>query len=585
MPPVDPKIEVELALKNTASAAVQDIFKDVSELVKHVHEMGKASSGTDSGIEKTVKGIKGLKDRTDDSHKSFSQLAAILAPMVGVGGTIALVATAFAGAAFALDEFGKGRISLQNLAVDLGLSVDEMSVMEKTFRLMGIPADDAKSTVVAIGALLKNIQTYGERTEAFKNVSFMGERGAAFMKNFLETIRSGPGGEYKGFLMVLDEYNKLIKDEGLQRANQFLKNFPGVSESAALKYREKSKDVEPSFKPQIEAIEKLHQRIAEVKSKVNNAKNRLMDWILLNQRALQEYVHDLLSPKPLAPPGFNERFGIWPGTPFGRGGQQFGLDDKPASFKDRFGDFDLDIKKESNDKLKEILDSTKRLFPPVSPRQFGGSVEAGQSYLVGERGPELFAGGGDSELVGAGGPETIKPKSSGMIQTLPESRAIDDRRGESSGWGPANSWLEKFAYSTGIPQAIIDMHNFRRNNPVAKWLYGEDYGLNNLRLPLAEPHGLGSPGPPDTTEIWSNSDWEQFKRGQTPGSATGKVRSISPSSWWEREQLDQSLRSEESGSNLSAEITFRNVPPGVMTNADGDGFDNFKINKSKAIDF
>jgi hypothetical protein len=51
---VDQKIEIELELQDKASAAVQAIAKSVSEVIKHVGEMGRASTGTDSGITHTV---------------------------------------------------------------------------------------------------------------------------------------------------------------------------------------------------------------------------------------------------------------------------------------------------------------------------------------------------------------------------------------------------------------------------------------------------------------------------------------------------------------------------------------------------
>jgi hypothetical protein len=54
---------------------------------------------------------------------------------------------------------------------------------------------------------------------------------------------------------------------------------------------------------------------------------------------------------------------------------------------------------------------------------------------------------------------------------------------------------------------------------------------------------------------------------------------------WGRPQWRINMDSELGGGtgSLGAEIIFKNVPDGVETSAEGDGFDNFKVNKTRQL--
>jgi hypothetical protein len=57
-------------------------------------------------------------------------------------------------------------------------------------------------------------------------------------------------------------------------------------------------------------------------------------------------------------------------------------------------------------------------------RLYGGPVAAGQLYVVGERGPELFVGATGTHLVGASGPELFTAPSSGYIEPTDRTAAL-----------------------------------------------------------------------------------------------------------------------------------------------------------------
>jgi hypothetical protein len=69
----DQKIDIEIELQDKASETIKAIAVSMSEVVKHIGEMGKASTGTDSGIAHTVKSVKQLGDKSKETTKCTSR--------------------------------------------------------------------------------------------------------------------------------------------------------------------------------------------------------------------------------------------------------------------------------------------------------------------------------------------------------------------------------------------------------------------------------------------------------------------------------------------------------------------------------
>src|SRR5262245_40770354 len=126
---VDKKIEIELELQDKSSAALQQITASVSDVIKHIAEMGAASAGNSSGITHTVKGATQLSEKTKDAQKGLGQIASFLAPMAGTAGTVALIGAGLYAAATAMDEFAGHRLKFENLSTDIGFTTEQMSIM------------------------------------------------------------------------------------------------------------------------------------------------------------------------------------------------------------------------------------------------------------------------------------------------------------------------------------------------------------------------------------------------------------------------------------------------------------------------
>ena len=549
---VDQKIEIELALQNTSSDTIKQIADSVGGFVKQISELGKASSGTESGIAQTAKGIKHLNDKTREASKDVSSLQALLIPLVGAAGTIALIGSGLAAAATALGDFAGERIRFKNLSTDIGFSVEQMSIIIRTFENLGIPTEQAQQRLEAIGSTLKELQTYGRGSEIYKSITDLGL--GDFADALLKAVNAGKFDE--ALRMWIDQYNRLLATNQRLAAN-FMTTMGGMSKSIAQNFEEKSKGVTAAVEVNMEVTKDFFERF-------NHLKNDLDDmWSTLKYKVMKESL-DLT--EQLSSPQLGGKLGAFVG-------QGFSLFDKkplstdpllvdPSSALKRKGhkfefeqEDEKNNKKEGNSTLEKIRDSIKNLFGFSGAKQHGGSVESGQRYLVGELEPELFSGGGNIQLVGMDGPEIIQPASPGMISP-----------------------------GGGFPQFVPNRFTPQVEMPSFDMRFGD----------------WGNPGFSSRFSDWSSpgfdsrfGNWNSMGGGSRPGTSSpdfsgGIHSSIGPDFTQDnRRDFDIMLNSENMGtpSSLNAEITFKNVPPGVNTKADGDGFETFKINKSKSLNF
>lgn len=549
------KIEIELEIQKTAATAVvQEIAKSISDVVKNVGDMGAATTGTDSGLARTTKSVQQLSEKSKDSTKSLGMLATALAPLVGPIGTIALIGSGLAAVASTLDDFATKKLNFKNLSIDIGLTTGQMSIMGRTFERMGMSADESKSRIQEIGAQLKDLQTYGERTDLFRNLSFRGD--GAFAKALLKAVKAGEF--YEAFQMINKEYNRIHTVEGPAAANNFLSNVNGMTESIAKFYDERSKGVRESVHTNTAALKEFHQRYEDITNALSNRWSQFVYTVMGFSLAygnifmpekydpslggkLGGFVGRLFDPKPMGPgPAADDPSR----SMLKRKGHRFEFEKDDKEEKDS--------KKETNSTLERIRDSIKGLFGGA-PKQHGGSVEAGQNYLVGENRPEVYMGGGDIQFVGVDGPQIIQPSSPGMISA-----------------------------SGNFPQFMPNIHAPQIEMPSFENRFG-DWNAKSFEGRFGD---------------WNKSsvedrfgDWTTQGGGTRPsGSFDFRGGGVNPSagpdmSSFDRRQLDVTLNAETGAApNLNAEITFKNIPPGVMTKADGDGFDNFKVNKSKALE-
>lgn len=541
----DQKIEIELELQDKAASVVKDISTSVSDLVKHLNQVTKDNSGGESGINKTSSNIKRLGDNAKDSSKHLDGIAASLRSLAGAAGTLALVGGALYSVANQLNNFAVKKLQLNALSIDIGFTTKEISRMTRTFELMGSSAESSKQQLVSIGGVLRDLKVLGEGSDVFRSLSFHGFNDIA-KKLFVEM---NSGSAYQAFLMVIEQYNKL-EETDKRSARLFLSFFPGLTESMAKNFAERTKLVKDLYQTNTEAMQEFHNRWETISEGVDDmVKRKQFKFMGMSLDIAKFFENFGFSKEQVAP-------------------QPFDLKKLPDTFSDRFGNWKEleETKKEGSSTLEKIRDSIKNLFGFGSSKQHGGSVEAGQNYLIGEDGPELFQGGGNMQVVGEGGPSIIQFSSPGMIM---------------AGGREEYAGFPQFMPNIHTPQVAMppfeerfgDWNSKGFNDRFGEWNskgFGERYG------DWSTSGGGTRPTDGYSTPNWKGGDWQGDGFSPSMGSDISSI---------ERRQLDIML-SAESGEapSLNADITFKNVPAGVMTKADGDGFDNFKVNKSRSLE-
>lgn len=551
----DQTIEIELQLQDKATETIQQIARSVSEVVKHLGELGKASAGTDSGVTRAAKSVKDLDDKTKDTNKALTALSATMARMAGPAGVAILIGTGLVAAAQALDGIAGKRLRFENLSTDLGFTVDQMSVMIKTFQLMGMSSEEAKSRLVAIGTSLRDLQKMGQGSEIYRTLSQMGRN--EFAKQLVEATKSADG-LYRGFQMINEEFNRITEVEGPRAASLFLQTINGMSKSIAQQFAEKSKGVHPERQVDKDVAAEFHKNKQDLKDATQDFINRWAEFFQEQSNKFSKFMGGLSGMEIGSALGgvVGSAYNMFDKSPLGHlhpftksaptepnsSRSLGGTRRRGAAAKEE------EDKKESNSTLEKIRDSIKNLFG-ATPKQYGGPVEAGQSYLVGEVRPEIYIGGGETHIVGIGGPQIIQPQSPGMISASADFPAYMPNR---------------FSPQISMPSFETRFGDW---NPSSFGGRFGDWGSSSVGERFGNWNTSGGGSRPA----------EPYEGGGGGGSSLDSFLS-------DRSQLDINLSAEEHGSpSLNAEIIFKNVPAGVDTKANGDGFDNFTVNKSKAL--
>jgi hypothetical protein len=605
MPPSDKeRIEIELALQNKASAVLQKITGDIAGSLKQIANVGELASSTgSSGVAKSIQGVSKLTEQTKETTKVFASFIGVLAPMAGPAGTIAAIGSAFFAAAESLETFAKGRVQLSNLAQDIGMTRDQMSVWERTLRKMGMDVSTANTHVVAMGNSLKNLRTYAESSDMFKALSHLGH--GDFAKRLLETVSSGDVD--KAFDQFIAKYEELLQYDERVAAN-FLKTMDSVSESTAKRWTKLKEGVQPAYKVNDDAMREFHARWANYAIRIENMWKIMKQGFISDVARFHEWLkgsrEELDRPDVYNPRGrYRYNFNWW--------------DTPPGSVPDKWPDKKetKETEKDSTSTLEKIRDKFRNWFGGEA-RQFGGLVQPGRGYMVGEDGPEsLTLAAGKKKPVGKSGPEIIRPTTPGFVE-----------KRDTFGRGPSDfvnpDLVNPEHLSSGDPatQAKIDkewknrilnaIDSGVRLNKYMDWVgrgqQGEpphaEFGYSEFEsVPGISAYEEGTQGRgrqlPDPGAIWEEierhgMDFEAGRRAPRP--PLGKQERLIEE--WGKglpyhkklsDSIDGALNDESSSMaapRLGAEITFKNVPSDVTTSAEGEGLDDFKINKSMALD-
>jgi hypothetical protein len=629
---VDKRLEVEIALRDSASLALKAIADQLDNINKALAKggEGKANEGADA-FRKIKESTEGIRKTSEEGAKGATEAAERMLPLAAtlLRGAAAR-ATLFAVVAkFAIDtmtEAARERQEWAAMATDTGLQEGFISMLAQAQRKLGIEQPQALANIKNIMGGLGDM-AYGRGSQVSTALGQMGE--GTFATQLENLMMAGKGEE--GIRAAIARYDQIVK----------------VSEVDALKFAAAMR-VPPSFFKGLSEELKTVQPAFELTLK--DANRWVKDWTDVymwgtNAIKFMENAGTIASNRTFDVIKTITDYGYLKGWLSGGGKIP---EDQLEAFKER--------NKETLALLQDILAIFQKAQnkESIEKREAGGTVLAGREYLVGEKGPEIFrsnagwmqmleppgtnrgrlrggrfqaptggdilphglappgsgSGGGFPHGLAPPGSEGDLPVRPGTEESLSklfgdlEDRArFNQRFGEWPGYRfnslgvygehpragktPEETWeaLNKglssdWGWGVGIPEGKTPRDDdLGREAPTAGDLRAlqREMEMKSLQWPgRIEDQGLGQRG-------GTPGEFYNPRTGLPQGQPINFQRMMDDGG---TELIRDTMDSELGGGSgsLGAQIEFRNVPEGVTTEADADGFDSFTVNKTRQLE-
>jgi hypothetical protein len=574
---VDKRIELEIALRDSVSLALKAVAENLERINKAQTKggEGKAEEGSDS--------FRKIKEHTDGIHKISTEggkaVTGVAESMWNVAGLLLRGALRWAVLAEEAARFAAGiiqnsqrdRLEWHALAEDTGLTEKFASMLVNAQRTVGIQSPQGKANVLNMMNSIRDMAA-GPGSEITKRLGIIGENDIARQIEDLEMK-----GEHEAAVRL-----------AIKRGSEL---FEREDKTQAYKYADAWK-MQPSFFKGMHAA--LQTAVPSYMTSLEGAKNWMIGWDIAAKyyAYTTSWLQNLVVKSIL--PGMPKYWTPEAGAERQFNPEAFGIPaDKVEAWKER--------NKETLSILKDILGIFQRQQNKQSleKRESGGTVLAGRKYLVGEKGPELFrSNSGQSEMVG--GPKIITPKTGGDISSTGASFAAardaaraagvsDPETAASiamleSGWlkRGTGSVFDKSGGTNPFGQTGVGSHGFVIGRDRQKHkVYGSlEEGFADHFRRWGE-HYRGTPQ--DTVENLVKHDYNTVNKNWQKDVLAIHNRMASEASPDYRRDIDGELGGGSGGGLLGAQIIFKNVPEGVETDAEGEGFDNFTINKTRQL--
>lgn len=556
----DAKIEMEIALRDSVSLTLKAIAANLEAVNEKLTRGGDEMKQGGDSIQKISKHTRDLGENVKATSRhlvglgdSIIKIGAFLGPIIGpsaalVGGTTLL--------GNKLKEFTNERMRLKQLSENSGFTEDDVSIMQRTQKRMGISREEANANIERVGSKLQGLLVGRTGSELYRGLADMGL--ARFGKELLAMVETGDIG--KAFRMILIEYETIRAKFGEAAASHYA-GVVGLDDSFLQRYTKASQGVVPAFRMSIEAAEDWGERWDIIHHNLHNWWNWTvgnMIWSIVRTEEAVAAGAKTAGEMPIVIPG-------------AEGAQPAPYATKPS--KDvQAGDAARDVlttQKDTNKLFGNIKDILQRMWEKdkgqnLTNRQQGGPVIAGRQYIVGEGGPELFGSAGRFTLVGEGGAELFRPKTTGTITKA--SVTADMRQAMAIGEEAARAYEPK---GLGDPRSIV---------------------ADALAGPMKRPlHVMKRYEDDPAMRTWLRSFGEYIPQSVKDFIGVKPVEDdpTEPAPWrpggeWDRVRAGMDAAGANFDSRWGAMIEFKNVPQGVKTTADADGFDDFVMSRSQA---
>ena len=278
----DEQVEFEIGLRDSISSGLRQIGREIDLVTKRLREGGE--SGTKS-FDAIGKGLEKTRTESDKTKGSMSGLHGFLSGMSRtLMGATGLAAGVIA-IGDALTSFAQKRVHMQALAIDLGLSNDQMSIMRRTMARMGVDASTQGQLITNLGQSLKEAFRMGPRSELVQQLIDMDQQN--FAGRLLNIVQSGDFN--KAMETIIEQYNKILEMVGPRAAAQFAK-VVGWPESVLRQWKEASAGVKAGYIAQYAESDEYLKKSLEFSERFDDISKRVKSSLIDMFNTIDEQV-------------------------------------------------------------------------------------------------------------------------------------------------------------------------------------------------------------------------------------------------------------------------------------------------------
>lgn len=359
--PDNKEVEIEVALKDSTSAVLKQIAQEIDNVSRKLVETGRRGSDAfermKRGADQSGGGTKSANTSLADMNTIMGNLAKSMLGPVGI-------AAGFSALTRAMGNFATQRVQIQALSTDLGFTVNSISVMDRTFKRMGMTFEQGRAQMGAWSDKLRELATYKTGSQLYRDLTAMGER--EFADKLMKAARTNMD---QARDMMLSKSEQIYREDGAARGRHYNKII-ATNESTAKSYRQTSEGVKAAHQARYsDSVEYLKKE-----EEITNAFNTL--WVgtaAVTIKALNEMDGGMFGMNKKLEAFGNNAFFKWLARLSGASGE---------------GSKGEEV---TNPRVRKQMGLPD--LPPQEGRAVGGPVYSGRAYMVGERGPEVFSPG------------------------------------------------------------------------------------------------------------------------------------------------------------------------------------------------
>jgi len=565
------KIEIEVALRDTVSLTLKRMADNLDAINQKMGRAGQEVSKGADGFKQVESAVKQTTQAFQHNIKSTEGFGVSMGGLLGILGRFGPAAWVAAGVTvgkLVTDQIAKisnDRLRLKAISQDTGLTEDQVSVLQRYGRRIGLQDAQSNELIASGGGALLQLQYSGTNAKLFANLSANGFIRKA--NELVETVR-GPGGVMAGIQKQADQYAELFKINAGDAARYA--QTVGIPEHYLKDFNKNIVGLTPQWKMAEKTAQDFVENLADLNDWLSGRMKmatyqamRFSNWFANTMLWSAQAVSGNIIAPDIINPRQRKSEGLSPLT------QQ--------ELETIQRNLELEQIKEHSEARAGTLAEIAKLLQGMADknriegRWMGGPVLPGREYQVGEYGPETFSSDGMKTLIDGGGRLgglRFRPSRPGVIDPFYSSspQGSEDFPRDPMGtaeenWTALNKALKGF-YGQGAGTPEGRPLPYDPADPSILSLY-ESFKFRERQM---EADTMRMDRPPGFDDART---WEKYSGGIQPISSRGFI--------------DDDGRG-STGVSLEADIDFRNVPEGVMTEADGDGFDNFNVKKSRQLE-